>query len=353
MNSKIDKEQYLSFLDQIQDNPEKTINLNDKVLIIDGLNTFIRAHAVNPSLNDDGMHVGALIGFLKSLRYTIEKLQPTRCIIVFDGKGGSKRRRKIFPDYKANRKVKSRLNRHVDWSTSPANEQESMKMQMSRLIEYLEQLPLTLISIDDIEADDTIAYITKQLLTDSQILIMSTDKDFLQLADERIKVWSPTKKKLYNQSTIIDEYGIHPSKFLLYRVLDGDKSDNIGGIRGAGIKSIIKYIDPLTKGDKFNLDDLIEYCEKSDKKIKLLDSITNNRKLLYRNFLLMQLDEVDIPNHCKLKIQGAVNLKIPQLIKYKIQTLFLQDKLNNQIKNFDSWLLEFVRLDRYRGLHGK
>ena len=349
MNSKIDKNKYLSFLDQINDKNKKTKNLNDRVLIIDGLNTFIRAHAVNPSLNDDGMHVGALVGFLKSLRYTIEKLQPTRCIIVFDGKGGSKRRRKIYPEYKSNRKVKSKLNRHVDWATSPADEQQSMKLQMGRLINYLEQLPVTLISIDDIEADDTIAYITKQVLVDSQILITSTDKDFLQLTDERVKVWSPTKKKLYNQKAIIDEYGIHPSKFLLYRVLDGDKSDFIDGIKGAGIKSIIKYIEPLTKEDEFDLDDLLEYCEKSDKKIKLLDNIANSRKLLYRNFLLMQLEEVDIPNHCKLKIQGALNNEIPQLIKYKFQTMFLQDKLSNQIKNFDNWITEFIRLDRIRG----
>ena len=351
MNSKIDKRQYLSFLDQIEDTPKKTMNLNDRVLIIDGLNTFIRAHAVNPSLNDDGMHVGALVGFLKSLRYTIEKLQPTRCIIAFDGKGGSKRRRKIYPEYKSNRKVKSKLNRHVDWSTSPADEQQSMRLQMGRLINYLEQLPVTLISIDDIEADDAIAYITKQILVDSQILIMSTDKDFLQLTDERIKVWSPTRKKLYNQQAIIDEYGIHPSKFLLYRVLDGDKSDFIDGIKGAGLKSIIKYIEPLTKKDKFDLDDLLEYCDKSDKKIKLLDNIANSRKLLYRNFLLMQLEEVDIPNHCKLKIQGALKNEIPKLIKYKFQTMFLQDKLSNQIKNFDNWITEFIKLDRIRGAH--
>ena len=348
MNSKIDKERYLSFLDQIGDTPKKTMNLNDRVLIIDGLNTFIRAHAVNPALNDNGMHVGALVGFLKSLRYTIEKLQPTRCIIVFDGKGGSKKRRKIYPEYKSNRKVKSKLNRHVEWSTAPADERESMKMQMSRLVVYLENLPVNLISIDNIEADDAIAYISKQLLIESDIIIMSTDKDFLQLTDKRIKIWSPTKKKLYNEQAVLDEYGIHPSKFLLYRVLDGDKSDCIDGIRGAGLKSIIKYIEPLTREDRFDLDDLIKFCESSDKKIKLLETIKNSHKLLYRNFLLMQLVDVDISNHIKLKIQGALNTKIPQLIKYKFQTMFLQDKLSGQIKNFDNWVMEFIRLDRIR-----
>ena len=65
----------------------------------------------------------------------------------------------------------------------------------------------------------------------------------------------------------------------------------------------------------------------------------------------MQLDEVDIPNHCKLKIQGALNNEIPQLIKYKFQTMFLQDKLSNQIKNFDNWITEFIKLDRIRGAH--
>ena len=350
MNSKIDKKKYLSFLDQIQ-NTSKTIDLNDRVLIIDGLNTFIRAHSVNPSLNDDGMHVGALIGFLKSLRFTIEKIQPSRVVIVFDGKGGSKKRRKLFPDYKSNRKVKSKLNRHVEWSTTPADEQESMKMQMSRLVEYLESLPLNLISIDNIEADDVIAYVSKQLLVKSNIIIMSTDKDFLQLVDDRIKVWSPTKKKLYDQQMILDEFGIHPSKFLLYRVLDGDKSDCIDGIKGAGLKTIIKYIQPLTKQENFDLDDLINYCENSDKKIKLLENIKNNHKLLYRNYLLMQLLNVDISNHIKLKIQGAMDTEIPQLIKYKFQTMFLQDKLSGQIKNFDSWITEFIRLDRIRGAY--
>jgi len=53
-----------------------------------------------------------------------------------------------------------------------------------------------------------------------------------------------------------------------------------------------------------------------------------------------------------MKIQGALNSKVPQLVKYKFQTMFLQDKLSAQIKNFDSWVMEFVRLDRFRGLNG-
>ena len=104
---------YISILDEIK---KKGGSLdggepNDKVLIIDGLNTFIRVFSVIPTTNDDGIHVGGIVGFLKSVGYAIKMLAPTRTIIVFDGKGGSNRRRKLYPEYKAKRTTKIRLNR--------------------------------------------------------------------------------------------------------------------------------------------------------------------------------------------------------------------------------------------------
>jgi len=352
MNSKNDlNDKFISFLDQTKNEEHKeVVRLNDRVLIIDGLNTFIRGFAVNPALNDDGLHIGGLIGFLRSIRYTCDILKPSRCIIVFDGKGGSPKRRKLYPEYKANRKVKSKLNRNVDWGTAPMDEQQSMRQQMGRLIDYLEQLPLTLISIDNVEADDVMAYISQQVLTESDIFLMSTDKDFLQLVDDRVKVWSPTKKKLYTKDAIQEEYGIPSNNILTYRILDGDKSDNIGGIPGCGIKSIIKYLEPITDDKDFGVMELFDYVGKSDKKIKLLENIKNSVNLVKRNYLLMQLHKVDIPSHVKLKVQEAVHRKIPQLIKHRFQVMFLQDKLSNQIKNLDSWIMEFTRLSRFRGL---
>ena len=354
MSSKKDlNEKYISFLEQTKDDTHKAVNhLNDRVLIVDGLNTFIRSFAVNPALNEDGLHIGGMVGFMKSVRYTCDILKPSRCIIVFDGKGGSKRRRKIFPEYKGTRKVKRRLNRNVDWGTAPADEQQSMKQQMGRLIEYLEQLPLTLVSVDGIEADDTMAYISQQLLPKSDCILMSTDKDFLQLVDDRVKVWSPTKKKLYNKQAILEEFGIPSRNMLTYRILDGDKSDNINGVMGAGLNSLIKYIPQITEDEDFTAMDLINFVNNSDSKIKLLENIKKSSNIIKRNYLLMQLNKVDIPNHTKMKIQGAVNNKVPQLVKYKFQTMFIKDKLQSNIKNFDDWIMEFVRLDRFRGLNG-
>ena len=75
----VDLEEELSQIPEIR-------HPNDHVLLIDGLNTFIRSFSVNPSLNDDGSHVGGLVGFMKSIRFAINKFKPTRCVIIFDCK---------------------------------------------------------------------------------------------------------------------------------------------------------------------------------------------------------------------------------------------------------------------------
>ena len=90
---------------------------NSRVLLIDALNTFLRSYAAIPTLDDNGNHIGGMSGFLKSIGSVIRDFKPTRVIIVFDGKGGSQRRRKIYPDYKANRKPPTRLNRQYDMTT--------------------------------------------------------------------------------------------------------------------------------------------------------------------------------------------------------------------------------------------
>ena len=318
---------------------------NDHVLLIDGLNTFIRAFAVNPALNEDGSHVGGLVGFLKSVRFAINKFKPTRCIIIFDGKGGSKPRQKIYSQYKAGRKQRSRLNRNVDWATNPQDEQDSMRLQIGRLIEYLEHLPLTLLALDNLEADDIISYVTNVTLKESKTTIMSTDKDFLQLVSPRVKLYSPTKKITYDEELVKKEFGIYPQNMLTCRVIDGDKSDGIPGVRGIGIKTLIKEFPELTQNEKFDIKRLMDSA--SSKTTKPSKLINNNEYIIKRNYLLMQLQDPDIANHTKLKITDAVNSVTPQLIKYKFQRLFVEDKLWGQIPNFDNWVTEFMILDRY------
>tara|TARA_R100000657_G_C4671942_1_gene116636 strand:+ start:213 stop:1232 length:1020 start_codon:yes stop_codon:yes gene_type:complete len=327
---------YLSILDEIK-KKGGSLNggdANDKVLIIDGLNTFIRVFSVIPTTNDDGIHIGGIVGFLRSIGYTINMIRPTRVIIVFDGKGGSNRRRKIYPEYKQNRRTKYRVNRSNSFATQE-DEKHNMIMQIQRVVEYLDTLPLTVLSYDNIEADDTIGYICRQVLTESQITIMSTDKDFLQLANGRIKIWSPTKKKMYDEDKVMEEFGISSHNYIWYRVLDGDKSDNISGVRGLGLKTIQKKLPFL-----------------SENRIVSIDEVTNelpeHKDTIELNYRLMQLSNVDISASTKTKIIDSINSPINRLIKFKFEKMFLEDKLFTALPNVTSWLMtNFNQLNKY------
>ena len=169
------------------------------LMIIDGLNTFIRVFSAVPALNDDGDHIGGVTGFLRSIAANIRQHKPTRCVIVFDGKGGSRRRKDLFPEYKANRANKTAFNRYQEFA-SLEDEQDSMKRQFGRLIQYLNCLPITTISIDNVEADDVMAYIANEIYTkdENRATIVSTDRDFLQLVNNRISDLSPINER-YNK----------------------------------------------------------------------------------------------------------------------------------------------------------
>mgnify|MGYP000250378025 FL=1 len=210
-----------------------------------------------------------------------------------------------------------------------------MMMQLQRVVEYLNTLPITVLSYDNIEADDTIGYICRQVLTESKITIMSTDKDFLQLANGRIKIWSPTKKKLYDEQTVLDEFGISSHNYIWYRVLDGDKSDNIKGVRGLGLKTIQKKLPFLSENRIVNIDEVIT-------------ELPDSKDVIELNYKLMQLSDVDISGSTKTKIQEKIREPINRLVKYKFQKMFLEDKLYAALPNLNSWLLtNFNQLNHY------
>ena len=243
--SQINKK-YLDILKQIDEEHKSfgDLHRNSKTLVIDGLNTFIRSWSTAPNLNENGDHIGGIVGTLKSIGYAIRTLNPTRVVVVFDGKGGSQSRKDIYSGYKSERgknKIKMRLNRAASVEMNPEEESESMKRQMVGLGELLSALPVTIMIYDGIEADDVMAYIATQLKKENEkVIIMSTDKDFLQLINKDVSVYSPSKKKVYNIDEVKEEFGVHPHNFINFRMIDGDKSDNVEGISGLGLKTIIK-----------------------------------------------------------------------------------------------------------------
>lgn len=333
---------YKNILESVENehNSNSPKTRNSRVLIIDGLNTFIRCWSSIPTMNDDGDHVAGVTGVLKSIGYAIRQTQPTRVIVVFDGKGGSQSRKKKFDGYKANRDTnKLRVNRQYAEMMNVEDERESMKRQFVWLAEMLHQLPVTTMIYDGVEADDVMAYITTQLLKeDEQAVVMSTDKDFLQLVNDTTIVWSPTKKKIYNKKVVREEFGIESKNLLLYRVLDGDTSDNIPGIKGCGIKTLVKRIPELTEDTKLTVDDLLRLCEEKSGKVKLYDDILNAREQIKMNRELMQLDDPDISGIIKMNILDKFNEPNNQLNKLDFMKVALKYKVVNSFGDINDWL---------------
>ena len=348
MRLSVINKKHLSILEEIKKSGGKVDSgePNDSVLLIDGLNTFIRVFSAIPTTNEDGIHIGGIVGFLRSIGYTINMVRPTRTVIVFDGKGGSNRRRKIFPEYKMGRKMSVRLNRTTGVSLTREDEHKMMIAQLNRVIEYLECLPLTITNVENVEADDVIGYCAKHLFKD-KVTIMSTDKDFLQLVDNRIKVYSPTKKLMYDEERIKNEYGIDAKNFLLYRILDGDKSDGIPGIKGAGLKTLLKVFPYLESPHQFTIEDIMKSSDANKDKYKICETIVKEKDQMFLNKKLMDLTDGVMSGNSRLRVKNQMDLPIQRLIKHKFQRMFLEDKMYQALPNLDSWLATtFNRLNQ-------
>jgi 5'-3' exonuclease len=276
---------------------------------------------------------------LYSVGKTVRDFKPSRCVIVFDGRGGSAKRKRIYGDYKANRANKTRLRRHDHHDSTIEEEQESMRYQFSRLISYLDNLPVTFISMDGIEADDTIAYIAQMYQeTCKKITIVSTDRDFYQLVDDRIQVWSPIKKKMYDTQAVLDEFGVHPNNMVIYRSFTGDASDNIPGVNGIGPKTILKLVPELADGNEFTVDDLFVKSKTNLSESKSYQKILDNSLIIEQNYQLMNIKLLDIPAATASKIRGIMEQPISSLNRAEFQRLFYEDKMWAIMKNLPDWL---------------
>ena len=352
------RQEYFTLFEKIKREHETEVleTSNSKILIIDFLNTFIRSFTGSPALNNNGEHVGGITGFLYSIGTAIRMFQPTRCILVSDGENSAARKRKIYPDYKQKRSVKFNVNRQYDFKDEK-QEKEAMYLQMQMLLNYLQYMPLQLVTADATEADDTIAYLANETFckNENKVIVMSSDKDFLQLVDDRINVWSPTKKKLYTPKSVLDEYGVSTKNFLFYRTLDGDKSDNIPGVNGVGLKTLKKYMPLISEDTETTIDEIIEYAQKQNegkKKLKFYESIINSKDIIQMNERLMNLKNPNISENNKANIRTQVNKKIPLLNKTKLFTTYIHDGLSSAMGDMNGWILQtLTKLNSYAVTH--
>ncbi len=276
--------------------------VTDKILIVDALNVFINSFVRNPSMDANGGHVGGSQGFLLSLNKLIRENRPTEVLIVWDGEGGNARRRSLFKDYKSGRKPK--LNRQYDFEDVDA-QKISMRRQIMFLEKYLSLLPVTAMCVDGCEADDVIAFIARFERDQYDKVIVSTDRDYWQLIDERTIVYSPVKKEYFAAKQLRDHLNVVPENYIFVKSFCGDTSDNIKGIKGIGPKTILKLF-PFLAERPVMMSDLIEHAEKNIGSGALYERVLDNRELITRNYKLMQLSHPEMTTSAIASVRHAL-----------------------------------------------
>ena len=336
---------YLDILNKIEQKPDR--KLNDHVLLVDSMNTFIRSFAMLQSMNSQGHHTGGLVGFLRSLGFLTRTIDPTRIICVFDGQASSSSRKSINPEYKATRNIK----RITNWEIFDDKDDEfqSMTMQMGRLVEYLQCLPTTLISIDKIEADDTISYLAQKFAANGKkVTIVSSDKDFLQIVSTNIEVYSPIKKKTYQKKDIQEEIGLIPENYLVMKALLGDNSDNLTGIKGLGPKTLLKEFPELVNKPGVLLQDIYNICEQKLQTKKIFASIIYDWDKVKTNYELMNLQQPRLGEYEISHILDKIKQATPALQPTTFLRMLEVDQIEGLNKNVEGWLELFRPLSTYQ-----
>ena len=333
---------YDNILKNLKETPPRA--LNDHILLIDGMNTLIRSFSLLKAMNPTGTHVGGFVGFLRSLGYVTRIFDPTRVIVVWDGKGGSGNRQNINPNYKAQRAT----SRITHWGLYDTKEEETEALigQLFRVQDYLDCLPIHQIMIEKLEADDIIAYLSKRASRSQvkKVTIVSSDKDFLQLVDDTVEVYAPIKKKTFTKSNVIDEIKVLPQNYNLVKALLGDSSDNLPGVKGLGIKTILSEWKSFTYDPNASLQDVWDHCETQmelEKPKKIFAKILHSFDKVVDNFAMMDLHQTQLDESEIEYVTEIMKSPIPDLQTGAFLHLLDQDKIEGITKNTDTWLENF------------
>ena len=299
-----------------------------RLLIIDGNNAFYRSYTAVPAVSVNGTHVGGIVGFLKILQKACKNIKPTKVVVVWDGAGGSRKRKQINKEYKKGRKT-PRLNRSHDFLNSEEEGQNKL-WQHARLISYINQLPIRQLISDGVEADDIISWVCQNHYCDTwQKVILSNDKDFIQILDECTVLFRPVKDEFLTIPRVIQQYGIHPNNFALARAIAGDRSDNLRGIKGMGLKTIAKNFTFLEEETSHLLSDIIDICKRDGGKKVTMKRIVEGEDLIRENYKTMQLYSPLLSYQTIQRLKGDLSQKINTINKTNIRAHFIKDGITN------------------------
>ena len=236
-------------------------NNKKRLFIIDGYATLYRAHYAlirNPLTTTAGMPTSAVFGFANQVFQLLEEENPDYIVAAFDPKGKNFRH-ELYTDYKANR------------SAMP----DEIQTQLPYLWELLDGMNIPVLRIEGVEADDVIGTVAKMCEKDDlQCNIVSGDKDFMQLINDKTLLYAPQarrrEKEIFNAQKVSEKWGVGPEHIIDLLGLMGDSSDNVPGVEGVGPVTAKKLIQKF--GSMENIYENIDQIENEKLKEKLLNS---------------------------------------------------------------------------------
>lgn len=250
--------------------------MKEEIYLIDGSAYIYRAyHAIAPLSNSKGIATHAVLGFVNMINRLVKERSPSFLAIAFDSKGPVFRH-EIYKEYKANRPPMP----------------EDLREQIPFIRKFVEAANLPLVDTQGVEADDIIATLAKKYSSKGfRVVIVSGDKDLLQLVSEDVVMLDPMKDKELSIADVEKKYGVGPDLLLDFFSLVGDSSDNVPGVPGVGPKTAEKLIN--TFGSLQGVYDRLDEMKKS----KMKEKIADNKELAFLSKELIALKtDVEVPD---------------------------------------------------------
>ena len=284
------------------------------ILIVDGNALFKLGYCgAKNEYNSNGQHIGGLYQFITVLRKLLNENLYHSVYVFWDGILSGKLRYEIYSAYKANR--------NKDFVTGSKPDDPSYIEQQFKVTEYLSELFIKQLSDESVEADDFIAYICKQKEDNERITICSSDSDLYQLINENVLMYHCQKKMFVTKDNFFEIKGFHLDNVALIKIICGDTTDNIKGIKGLSETKLLETF-PILKERKVELEEIIELAKGiqeeriKEKKtpFKFIDNIINKVTLgvqgerVYEvNKLLVDLSNPLLTEEAKKNVESLIN----------------------------------------------
>jgi len=257
----------------------KPLKKGDHVFLVDGSGYIFRAYHALPPINrkSDGLQLNAVFGFCnmlwKLLRDMKPQDRPTHLAVIFD-KSEKTFRTEMYPDYKAHR----------------PDPPDDLKPQFKYIREAVHAFDLPCLEQDGFEADDLIAtYVRQAGEAGATATIASSDKDLMQLVNDRVVMFDTMKDRKIGRAEVIEKFGVPPEKVIEVQALIGDSTDNVPGVPGIGVKTAAQLI-----GEYGDLETLLKRANEIKQEKRRQSLIDNAEKARLSKKLVTLDDRVEL-----------------------------------------------------------